>query len=119
MVTLSSFKYALRGLKEVLSSERNARIHLIFAFLAVTLGFLLGIPQGHWLMIVLAIALVFFAEIVNTAIEKMLNLLAKENNQIARIIKDTTAAGVLVCAITAFIVGIIVFLPPVIGLLHH
>lgn len=119
MVTLNSFKYAMRGLKGVLSSERNARIHLVFAFLAVILGLVLHIPGGHWLIVFLAIALVFFAEITNTAIEKMLNLLAKENNQIARIIKDTTAAGVLVCAITAFIIGIAVFLPRIIELIHR
>ncbi|MCC7288837.1 diacylglycerol kinase family protein [bacterium] len=117
MVTLNSFKYAFKGLRLVLSSERNARIHLVFALMAVLLGFILQIEPSHWVLLILAIALVFFAEIVNTAIEKTLDLLATENNQIVRIVKDMTAAGVLVCAVAAVLIGVAVFLPKILQML--
>jgi len=116
MVTLNSFKYAFKGLRAVLSSERNARIHLAFATLAVALGLYFHIESGHWLLVILAISLVFFAEITNTAIEKTLDLLATENNQIVRIVKDMTAAGVLVCAIAALAIGVAIFAPKIIEL---
>ncbi len=111
MVTLASFRYALRGLKEVFSSERNAKIHLLCALLALLASLLFHIAIIQLLFVVLAITMVFFAEIVNTAIEKTLDALSKENNQVVRVIKDMTAAGVLVTAAGAILVAILVFGP--------
>ncbi len=112
MVTKASFKYAIRGLKEVISSERNARIHLAFALIAVILSVLLKVSPTQFLFVVLAIVVVFSAEILNTAIEKTLDLVSQENNHLVQIIKDMTAAGVLVTALGAVIVALFVFVPP-------
>ncbi len=112
MVTIASFKYAIRGLKEVISSERNARIHLAFALAAVILSILLKVPATQFLIVVLATVMVFSAEILNTAIEKTLDLVSQENNHLVQIIKDMTAAGVLVTALGAVIVALFVFVPP-------
>lgn len=114
MVTFHSFTYAFKGLKYVLSSERNARIHVIFAVAALIASIVLRIGLEEWLFVVISITLVFFAEVINTAIEKTLDLITQENNQLVKLIKDMTAAGVLVSAIGAVIVAIIVFLPRVI-----
>jgi len=111
MVTLKSFRYAARGLSMVLSSERNARIHVFFAVLALVLSIVLRIDLQQWLFIIISIALVFFAEITNTAIEKSLDLISQENNQLIKIIKDMTAAGVLVTALSAVIVAVVIFVP--------
>ncbi|MBA3678838.1 diacylglycerol kinase family protein [Candidatus Saccharibacteria bacterium] len=111
MVTFSSFRYAFKGLKYVLRSERNARIHVIFAVLALIMSILLRIGLEEWLFVVTSITLVFFAEIINTAIEKTLDLVTQENNQLVKLIKDMTAAGVLVTAIGAVIVASVIFIP--------
>ncbi len=118
MVSLKSFKYATQGLKYVLSSERNARIHLTLAFLALIASIILRISIEQWLFVVVSIAMVFFAEIVNTAIEKTLDMISQENNQLVKLIKDMTAAGVLVCAVAAVIVAMVVFLPRIISLIQ-
>lgn len=111
MVSFTSFRYAFRGLKYVLSSERNARLHLLMAILALVASIVLQISLQEWLFVIISIALVFFAEITNTAIEKTLDLISQEHNQLVKLIKDMTAAGVLVTAVGSIIVAIIVFLP--------
>lgn len=116
MVTFKSFSYAFKGLKYVLSSERNARLHVMFAILALVASILLRIDLEEWLFVVVSITLVFFAEIVNTALEKTLDLISQENNQLVKLIKDMMAAAVLVTAMGAVIVALVVFLPRVVGI---
>ena len=118
MVTFSSFRHAFRGLKYVMSAERNAKIHLALAVAALIASIALQISLEQWLFVIISITLVFFAEVVNTAIEKTLDLISQENNQLVKLIKDMTAAGVLVCAFGAVIVAIVVFLPRIIVLLE-
>ena len=111
MITLDSFKFAGRGLRLVLSRERNARIHVAFAALAVILSVVFRISIDQFAVIVLSITLVLFAEIVNTAIERTLDLTYQENSQLVRYIKDTTAAGVLVTAVGSVVVAVVIFGP--------
>ncbi len=111
MVTLASFRYALRGLKAVINGERNAKIHILFALLAILLSILLRVSWLEFLFVMFAIIMVFFAEITNTAIEKTLDLISQENNHLVQLIKDMTAAGVLVMALAAVLVGLVVFVP--------
>ncbi len=111
MVSLKSFSYAFKGLKYVLSSERNARLHLLLAVLALVASIALRIGLEEWLFVVISISLVFFAEIANTAIEKTLDLISQENNQMVKLIKDMMAAGVLVTAFGAVVVAVIIFVP--------
>jgi len=111
MVTLASFKYAFRGLKAVISSERNAKIHLGFAILAILLSLLMGVTAIEFLFVFSSIVMVFFSEIVNTAIEKSLDLISQENNHLVQLIKDMMAAAVLVTALGAIVVAGVVFGP--------
>ncbi len=111
MVTLASFRYAFRGLKAVISSERNAKIHIFFALLAILLSVLLRVGLLEFLFVIFSIVLVFFAEITNSAIEKTLDLISQENNHLVQLIKDMAAAGVLVTALGAILVALIVFVP--------
>lgn len=116
MVTLASFKYAFRGLRAVINGERNAKVHIFFAIVAVLLSLLLHVGRIAFLFVIFAIFMVFFAEIINTAIEKTLDLISQENNHLVQLIKDMTAAGVLVMAFGAILVGLVVFVPPIWGL---
>jgi len=117
MVALSSFKYALRGLKEVIKSERNAKIHLVLAFLAIIFSIILRVGVLEFLFVFTSIVLVLFAEIVNTAIEKTLDLISQENNHAIQITKDMMAAAVLLTAIGAIVVACIVFIPRLIEII--
>jgi len=118
MVSFKSFRYAFKGLKYVLNSERNARLHLLLAILALAASVVLAIDLEEWLFVIISITLVFFAEIVNTAVEKTLDLISQENNQMVKLIKDMMAAAVLVTAFGAVIVAIVVFAPRVIALIQ-
>ena len=111
MVIFKSFSYALKGLRYVIMSERNARIHLVLAVLALLASIIFNISLQEWLFVAVSITLVFFAEIVNTAIEKTLDLISQENNQMVKIIKDMMAAAVLVTSITALTVASVIFVP--------
>lgn len=111
MVTLASFKYAFRGLKAVISSERNAKIHLGFAILAILLSLIVRVSAMEFLFVFSSIVMVFFSEIVNTAIEKSLDLISQENNHLVQLIKDMMAAAVLVTALGAIVVAGVVFGP--------
>jgi diacylglycerol kinase len=107
----SSFLYAWNGIKSVLRSEHNTWIHLGFTIVAVALGFILKISAHEFVAIVLSIALVWVTEIVNTAIEKIMDFISLEHHPQIGLVKDLAAAAVLIAAISAVIVGAIIYLP--------
>jgi diacylglycerol kinase len=111
---LKSFKYAFNGLKILIQDEHNARIHFIAAIIVVILGFLLKISMVEWLAIVFAIGFVITCEIINSAIENLADYVSPEKNEIIKKVKDLSAAAVLFSAITAIVIGILVFLPKLI-----
>ena len=111
MVTLTSFRHAYKGLRAVVSRERNARIHIVSAIVAVLASLYFHISFFQVTLVVFAIILVFFAEITNTAIERTLDLITTERNQVVELIKDMTAGGVMVCAIGALIMAVFIFGP--------
>lgn len=110
---LSSFAYAASGFRVFLQEEPNGRIHLVATILVVVAGFLFGINLVEWVLVVFAVGLVLTAEIFNTAIENIADFLTTETNDKIKRIKDLAAAGVLVSALTAFVIGVCVFLPKV------
>lgn len=108
---LKSFTYAAKGIQSVVSQEHNAWIHLTVGLLVVGAGFFFGIERSEWIAVVLCIGLVLAAEAFNTAIEQLVNLVSPDRHPIAGLVKDIAAGGVLICAITAAVVGLIVFTP--------
>lgn len=108
---IKSFGFAFTGLYELVKSEPNARIHLAATICAVLAGLLLRISNAEWCIISIAVALVWAAEAFNTVIEKLVDHLFPEYHETARITKDISAGAVLVCAISALICGLIIFLP--------
>ena len=113
---LKSFNFAFTGLIDLIKSEPNARIHALATMFAVTAGFVLKISKAEWCVIVIVIALVWAAEGFNTVIEKLVDHLFPGYHETARMTKDISAGAVLVCAVAAFICGLIIFLPKVIKL---
>jgi diacylglycerol kinase (ATP) len=111
-----SFGYAFRGLYRAMLTERNLRIHIVF--MAYMYGFLLlpdwfSVTRAQWALLLLANALVVAAELFNTAIEAMVNLVTQgRHHQLAAVAKDTAAGGVLVCALFAVAVGVAVLWQP-------
>lgn len=106
-----SFACAWQGVKNAFH-ERNMRIHAGFAIAACVLGIILGIDPPAWLAIMICICLVFALEILNTALEALVDLVSPEYHELAKRAKDCSAGAVLVCAIGSLIVAAIIFLPP-------
>ena len=106
-----SFRFALKGLSDLLRSQPNARIHLAIAVLVSLAGFFFRISRMEWIAVVICIVLVFALEAVNTALEYLTDLTSPEYNPLAGKAKDVAAAAVLLVAFGALIVGLIIFLP--------
>ena len=111
---IKSFQYAFNGLGILIKEEHNARIHLVAAIGVVIAGILCKISKTEWIAIVFAIGLVICMEIINSAIENIADFICPEQHDTIKKVKDLAAAGVLISAIVALIVGLIVFLPKVI-----
>ena len=95
----------------MLKTQHNSWIQSGIAVIAIVLGFYLGISRVEWLFIIIAIGIVFMAELMNTAIETMVDLLSPEKNENAGRIKDLAAGSVLLASFMALAVGMIIFLP--------
>jgi diacylglycerol kinase (ATP) len=108
---LKSFGYALSGLGYMLRTQHNAWIHLAATAGVIGLGFWLRIPANDWRWIILAIALVWVAEIVNTAFEHLCDVVQPEFHVSVKTAKDVAAWAVLVAAVAAAFIGTLVFLP--------
>ncbi|MDR3651858.1 MAG: diacylglycerol kinase family protein [Paludibacter sp.] len=116
---IQSFIYAGRGIKTVFGSETNMKIHLVVVFLVVVAGFVLRINVPEWIMCLLCIGLVIGAEMINTAIENVVDLASPEQHPLAGKAKDIAAGAVLICAIISVIIGLLIFLPKVWPLLMN
>lgn len=108
---IKSFYYAFEGILYVFKHERNARVHLLFAIMAFLLGLALRITNVELAAIFFAVIIVFFAEIVNTTIEKVLDLIHSDHHPQVKIIKDMAAGAVLIAAAAAATVGVVIFTP--------
>ncbi|HBH49264.1 MAG TPA: diacylglycerol kinase [Bacteroidales bacterium] len=108
---LKSFGWAFSGLSYFFRTELKPWLHFLAAVVSITMGIFLNISRAEWLFIVLAIALVFMAEILNTIVERMAENIPDEQDLIRGRIKDMSAGMVLFTAIIALIIGAIVFIP--------
>jgi undecaprenol kinase len=108
---LKSFTYAFRGLKLVFTGQKNFRIHLSVAFMVILAGLYLRLPAVEWGIIAVTIFLVLALEVVNTAVEKLVDFISPGFHEKAAIIKDISAGAVLLAATGAVITGLIIFLP--------
>jgi len=110
---LTSFKYAVRGILSAFRHQYNIRIQIAIAILAVLSGFYFSLSDVEWTVLILTIALVLSLEMINTAIEYLVNIVSGEYNPDAGRVKDIAAGAVLVAAIFALIIGLIIFIPKI------
>jgi diacylglycerol kinase (ATP) len=108
---LRSFRFAFWGLKWLISSENNARFHLLATIVVLLAGFYFKLSLSEWAIILTQIGLVWAAEAFNTAIEKLCDHVSPQRNETIGKIKDLASAGVLIVSVVAAVVGLIVFLP--------
>ncbi|MEA3440330.1 MAG: diacylglycerol kinase family protein [Chloroflexota bacterium] len=107
-----SFTYAFSGWWHVIRTQRNAWIHALVSIMVVALGFWLGISARDWAIMILAIAMVWTAEFINTALEAIVDLASPEKSALARASKDVGAAAVLIAALSSVIIGLLILGPP-------
>ncbi len=112
---LLSFYYAFQGIYAFFQSQHNMYIHVIAALVAILLGFIFQISSLEWMAVVLCIVLVFAAEMINSAIEVLVDLVSPHWSDKAKYIKDVSAAAVFMMATGSAIIGGIIFLPRIIN----
>lgn len=108
---LKGFGYAFSGIRDTFKTEINFRVHFFAMILALFLGLVFSLSVFEWLWIFLAIALVMAAELFNTALEALANLISLDFNPLIKKAKDAAAAAVLIVSIFALLIGLFIFIP--------
>ena len=112
---IKSFQYAIAGVAYVLRTQRNAKIHAAAFMVVLAMAAWLQLPALHWAVLILTSGLVFVAEIANTVIETLVDLVSPDHHDLAGRAKDVAAGAVLCAAVLAVVVGAIVLGPPLIS----
>jgi diacylglycerol kinase len=114
---IKSFSYAFNGIYQTFLSQHNFWIHLVIMTLVVFFGFLFDLSIAEWLLVLICIGFVLSAEIFNSAIEVLVDIVSPNFSKKAGLVKDMAAAAVLVSAIVSAIVGLFIFVPKFLELL--
>ena len=109
-----SVGHAIDGIEYAVNHERNVKIEILFGILVSIAGFLFHISIFEWLVILLTIAMVITLEFINTAIERVVDLVTTDYKELAKSAKDVAAGAVLFMSLFSVIIGIVIFLPKVI-----
>ncbi len=109
-----SFKFAFNGLRILIKEEHNAQIHLFITIIVIIFGFIFCVSSLEWIAIIFAIGFVLALELINTSIEDIANFISPDKNESIKKIKDLSAAAVFIGAVSAFIIGLVIFLPKII-----
>lgn len=115
---IKSFIYAFSGLWYAIKNNQNIRIHIVIAIFVAILSVIFDITPFEMGILGISILLVISAEMINTSIEEMVDLITTEHRQQAKTAKDVAAGMVLVTAMGSVIVGILIFLPHILNLMH-
>ena len=112
-----SVGHAMDGIEYTVNHERNFKIEIIFAIVVTIASFLLKVSLIEWGILVLVIGIVLALEMINTAIERCVDLVTKDYKELAKYAKDVAAGSVFVMSIFSIIIGIIIFMPKIIKIL--
>lgn len=106
-----SFGYATEGIMSAFKTEPNFRIHIIVGVISMIAAYILKFTKPEWIILIFNISLVLILELINTAIETIVNIISPNYSRRAKIIKDVSAGAVMIAAISAVVIGVILFLP--------
>jgi diacylglycerol kinase len=106
---INSFKFAAKGFRAALSGQVNLRIHLCVTLAVIIAGISFRVSPVEWCILLLCMGLVISLELINTAIEKLVDMVSPEWKEQAGLIKDIAAAAVLIVSLVALIIGVIIF----------
>ncbi len=112
----NAFVCAARGIKEAIKTEANLKFDILVAIVIIAFGFIFRINMIEWIVCILAIGVMLFAELMNTAVEAVVDLYTREKNPQAGKAKDISAGAVLVLSINVAVIGLIIFVPKIIDL---
>lgn len=104
-----SLGFAVNGIRAAVASQRHMKFHLGAAMLVSAAGIYVHLSREEWCLVLLAIGLVITAELMNSSIESLVDLMEPRQNQLAGKVKDIAAGGVLVASICALGIGLLVF----------
>jgi diacylglycerol kinase len=113
---IKSFGYAFSGIACAFKTQFNFRFHLAAMLLVCLAGWYVNLAANEWLWLIAASGMVVVAELFNTAIEVLVDLVSPAYHEKAKVVKDVAAAAVLLAAVTAVGIGLIILMPK---LLHH
>lgn len=114
----NAFVCAARGIKEAIKTEANVKFDILVAIIIIACGFLFKISMVEWIVCILSIGVMLFAELMNTAVEAVVDLYTREKNKQAEKAKDISAGAVLVLSINVAIIGFLIFIPKAIDLMN-
>src|SRR4030095_44488 len=110
--------FALQGIKQFFSRDKNGKIQLVIGIVAIILGFTVSLTSYQWLLVLLCIGMVISLEMINSAIEKYCDLVTTDFHPGIKIIKDVAAGAVLVASLMSLVIGLIIFIPALVKLLN-
>ncbi|MGM9834880.1 MAG: diacylglycerol kinase [Bacilli bacterium] len=113
----NSFKYSMQGLEYAYKNEQSMFIHFIVTVFVIIMGLILDISGFEWLITFIVVGMVLAAELINTAIEAVVDMVTLEYNELAKIAKDCGSAATFVLSLIAAVMGLIVYIPHIIDLL--
>ena len=114
-----SFRYAFSGWWYVIRTQRNAWIHALVSIVVILLGLWLRISPFEWAVIVIAFAMVWTAEFINTTLEAVVDLASPQQHPMAKVGKDVGAAAVLIAALASILIGFLILGPPLMDKLRN
>ena len=116
---LKSLTFALLGMKEFFSRDRNGKIQTVIGITAIVLGFTVSLSSFQWLLVLFCIGFVISLEMINSAIEKYCDLVTTDFHPVIKTIKDVAAGAVLVASLMSLVIGLIIFIPALVKFLNQ
>ena len=110
----NSFKHSFAGLDYTVKNEQSILVMTIATIFAVILGITFKITPLEWVLMVMIIGIVLSCELLNTAVEAVVDLVSPEIHPLAKIAKDTASAAVFICSLISFIIACFIFIPKII-----
>jgi len=114
---IDSFKYSMQGIKHTYTQEQSLVIHLITTILLIIMGFVFDISLIEWVITLLFLGVIVAIELLNTAIEAVVDLVTDKYNHLAKIAKDCGSAAVFIVTLVGIIVGLIIYIPKIMELI--